>query len=196
MATIAVDLDDVIAANAKGWVAYSNKHWGTSLDPEDYHEHWSEIWRVEQEEADRRAVHFHESRTVSAYEPFKEALPVLESLKQANKLIITTSRRITIRDETQAWIELHFPNIFSDIHFAGMWDEWTKNSHVMTKKELCERVGADYLIDDQLKHCFAVAEVGLKAILFGDYGWNKCETLPVGVVRKLSWVEIGEYFGA
>lgn len=38
MKTIAVDLDDVLSASVPGFVAYSNKRWGTTLTLDDYDE--------------------------------------------------------------------------------------------------------------------------------------------------------------
>ena len=63
-----------------------------------------------------------------------------------------------------------------------------------TKAELCQKLGVDCLIDDQLKHCIGVAELGMEAILFGDYGWNQSEALPTGVRRVVSWKGVEEYF--
>ena len=48
---IAIDIDDVLAENAIGFVAFSNERWGTRLSVDDYSEHWSEMWRVDSEEA-------------------------------------------------------------------------------------------------------------------------------------------------
>ena len=39
----------------------------------------------------------------------------------------------------------------------------------LTKGMLAKEIKADYLIDDQLKHCSAAAELGIPALLFGVY---------------------------
>lgn len=64
---IAIDIDDVLAENAIGFVAFSNERWGTRLSVDDYSEHWSEMWRVDSEEAERRAHAFHDSGIIKGY---------------------------------------------------------------------------------------------------------------------------------
>jgi hypothetical protein len=49
-------------------------------------------------------------------------------------------------------------------------------------------------IDDQPKHCVAAADIGIKALLFGEYSWNRTDTLPVGVARVKDWVAVLQYF--
>jgi hypothetical protein len=97
--------------------------------------------------------------------------------------------------DTLEWLDRHYQGLFSDVHLAGLFDVLTEHSHKGTKVELITRIGADYLIDDQPKHCLAVAQAGGQAILFGDYSWNRnIGPLPKGVTRCLDWVAVKEYF--
>lgn len=194
--TIAIDIDDVLADNAKGFVEFSNQRWGTNLTPGDYDEHWAKVWQIDNEETNHRANIFHESGVVSSYNPDDEALPVLRRLSNDFNLIIITSRRLQTKGDTIAWIHQHYPNIFSDdvIHFAGIWDAVNDESISLTKGELSQKLRADYLIDDQLKHCEAVASLGLKALLFGDYSWNQMANLHSNIKRTKNWDEVERYF--
>jgi uncharacterized HAD superfamily protein len=194
--TIAIDIDDVLADNASGFVAYSNQRWGTSLNPEDYDEHWSKLWQCSLEETEKRANEFHVAGVVGGYEHFPDAKPTPEMLSKKYKLVITTSRRKQLITETTGWIDRYFGGIFEEIHYAGLWDKVTKDAHLATKAALCQQIGAEYLIDDQLKHCLAAAEVGVETILFGDYTWNQADILPVKVTRAHNWQEVMEYFDA
>ena len=38
---IAIDLDDVLAAHVESFVAFSNERYGTSLQVDDYSDHWA-----------------------------------------------------------------------------------------------------------------------------------------------------------
>ena len=58
---IAVDIDDVLAENAAGFVKYSNEKWGTNLTVDDYDERWGAIWKVDSLEVERRAQEYHNS---------------------------------------------------------------------------------------------------------------------------------------
>lgn len=195
--TIAVDVDDVLSASAEGFAEYSNLRWGAGVKPEDYTEEWAVFWNVPLKEAVKRSVEFHQSDTVSRYRHFDGALPILRNLRDRYNLIVVTSRQSVLKSHTDVWLEEHFPGIFSDTHYAGIWDSGQQVAHMLkrTKAELCRELGADYLIDDQLKHCVAAHEVGIVALLFGDYSWNKeVPTAPGGIIRVPSWQAVGEYF--
>ena len=117
---------------------------------------------------------------------------MLSKLSQTHHLMVATSRRLQMQSDTLLWIEEHFPGIFasSAVYFAGVWDEIKEDSHKLTKAELITQINADVLIDDQLKHCLAVAETGRHAILFGNYNWNKIDNLPEQVTRCHDWSEV------
>lgn len=189
---IAVDIDDVLAENAIGFVTFSNERWGTRLSVDDYNEHWSEMWRIDSEEVERRAHIFHDSGVIRGYAHIGGAEEVLRNMSQVHHLMITTSRRLQVQSDTLLWIEEHFPGIFasSAVYFSGLWDTVHEGSHKLTKTELITQINADVLIDDQLKHCLAVSETGRNAILFGDYTWNRADSLPDKVVRCHSWSEV------
>ncbi|OGL35477.1 hypothetical protein A3F65_00150 [Candidatus Saccharibacteria bacterium RIFCSPHIGHO2_12_FULL_47_16b] len=195
--TIAVDLDDVLAANAEAFINFTNKRWNTNLTVDDFDEHWAKVWQVEHDEERKRALEFLKSGIVKKYRPFIEALPVLRRLGKDYNLVVLTSRVRLINKDTRAWLDKHFKGIFSQIHHAGIWDDWSKRSHEkikFTKTDVANEIGADYLIDDQAKHCLAAAEAGIEALLFGDYSWNKLEKLPPKVTRVKNWQEVLEYF--
>lgn len=190
--TIAIDCDDVLAESATGFIAFSNDRWGTNLTIDDYDEHWAEMWGVDSKEAERRATELHDSSSMREYGHVGGAFDVLSRLAKKHHLVITTSRRLQMRGDTLAWIEEHFPGVFSSnaVYFAGIWDNIKPDSHRMTKAELINQVNADVLIDDQFKHCAAVAGSGRQAILFGEYKWNRVDSLPERVPRCTSWSEV------
>ncbi|MBI2285824.1 hypothetical protein HYU82_03300 [Candidatus Saccharibacteria bacterium] len=195
--TIAVDIDDVLAANAEAFIDYSNRKWGTRLTVDDFTEHWAEMWRVDYEEENRRSKEFHKSGIFINYRSDREAKPVLKELSKDYKLVVATSRHQVIYTETLKWIEKNFKDVFTEVHFAGMWDDWEKHTLdklKITKAEICKQIGADYLIDDQPKHCFAAAEAGITSLLFGDYRWNRNVKLRKNTVRVKNWREVLEYF--
>jgi len=194
---IAIDIDDVLADNAAGFIAFSNKTWGTTLQAEDYQEHWMELWNVGLEEAERRAKILTDASIFREYAYSETALPVLLRLSKDYDLCIVTSRRSHTRDDTAAWIHKYYEGLFSDetIHYAGIWDEGITLSGLnRTKADIITELGADYLIDDQLKHCEGVVLTGCKALLFGNYKWNQVNELPEGMARVKDWAAVEEYF--
>lgn len=193
--TIAVDVDDVLAISAKGWVGFSNAEWGHALTTEDYLEDWGTMWGVGSDEYARRRDILYGSEIVKDFDHFEDATAVLRKLAKSYHMVITTARVEQNRAVTLEWLARHFDGIFEAVHLAGFFDKGHLNALSLTKQELLKSVGADYMIDDQPKHCLAAAEAGIQAILFGDYSWNRdIGVLPTGVTRCKDWLAVGEYF--
>lgn len=194
--TIAVDIDDVLAISAENFIKYSNKKWGTRLTIDDFHEDWAQMWKIDAASELKRAQQVLEDKVFSTHKHFTDAMPVLKKLAKNYKLVIATSRTKTIANDTLEWLDKYFPGIFDEIHHAGIWDDLSTrhSAHLETKAELAREIGAEYLIDDQPKHCLAAAEAGIKSILFGDYPWNRKTDIPEGVIRAHTWIEVEEYF--
>lgn len=194
---IAVDIDDVLSNFAQELIALSNQKWGTNLTLDDYTEHWGEMWKVDDEIVKKRSDELHDAELAFKLKHSSDARPILKKLSKKYRLVLVTSRRQVITQETKVWIDKFFKDIFEDLHFTGFYD--TKNHASVqiqsTKVEILKQVGADYLIDDQPKHCFAAARTGIKALLFGVYPWNQnIKELPKGVIRVKNWQEVLEYF--
>lgn len=191
---IAVDIDDVIAAHAPAFIEYSNQKFGTNLTIEDNQDHWGEVWKVDHDEVEKRAVEYHESGYIASYGVIDGALETLKQLRERFNLVILTTRRNSINQLTKDWIDKYYPDIFDDIIFAGFFDTPTKDSINMTKAELAKQIGAAYLIDDQPKHCKSASDIGIKTILFGDYPWNRNQDLSPNIARVKDWAGVLEFF--
>lgn len=193
--TIAVDVDDVLAAEAEFVVAYSNEHWGHQLSMDDYSENWGAMWNTDWDEVVRRADVLHQSDIVMMYKALEGARDVLEELAKKYKLVILTSRRKIVQAETAKWLNQNFGDLFEEVHYTGFWDSQEEKGHLLTKGQLSKDIGADYLIDDQPKHCLAAAEVGVKTILFGEYSDSKKLTeTRSGISRCKDWQSVRKYF--
>ncbi|MES2216047.1 MAG: hypothetical protein V4481_01995 [Patescibacteria group bacterium] len=190
---IAIDIDDVIAQSAPAFVEYSNQKYGTNLTVDDYQEHWAAVWKVEHEELQRRAAEYHESGHVATYSATEGAFEALKQLKERFRLVAVTSRRNSINQLTRAWLQKYYPGIFDDIIFCGFFDSEQNGIH-FTKGELIKNLGAAYFIDDQIKHISAAAKNNIESLLFGNYSWNKLDTLPPNTVRVKNWQEVINYF--
>lgn len=186
---IAVDVDDVLAQHIPAFVNFSNEHYGTSLEIKDYSERWGNLWGVDWDEVERRAKLFHDTH-VSSFEAFTDADRVLLGLKSSRDLVIVTARPKHLIPATHEWLEEYYSGLFSDVHFVPIWEP----DNTVSKADICKEIGADYLIDDLPKHCNIAAEVGIKALLFGDYVWRDDQVLVEGVERVNSWQEVAQYF--
>ncbi len=192
---IAVDVDDVLADSAAAWAAFSNKTWGTNLTADDFDEDYGKAWGTALPETERRAALFHDPDVFFDFLPNPEAYAVLERLKSYFTLVVATSRRSIMKEVTHRWLDHHYGGIFSGVYFSGIYDgEPVAGRHLHTKAELLQTMGADYLLDDQLKHCIGFAESGGQALLIGDKRWNQHHDLPLGVTRCVDWAAVEAYF--
>lgn len=193
---IAVDIDDVLAAEAEFVVAYTNKYWGGSYTLEDYTEAWNLFWGVDVDEVERRAEILHRPGVVSQYHVTPGSREVLKQLKEKYELIVVTSRRKRVEQETQQWLDEHFPGIFSRLILTGFWDDPNvEGRHLLSKGSLLNDHRVAYVIDDQLKHCVSATDHGIKAILYGNLSGNNYVADRDGMTRCEDWRVVAEYFG-
>jgi uncharacterized HAD superfamily protein len=191
---VAVDIDDVLALSVDKFIEWSNSRFGTTIKFNDYTEDWSVLWNISQAETTKRVNQMYKEGIPAQYFRVAEAVEVLNKLKSDYELIVATARRSAEHKLTKDWIKKHYPTVFKDVHFAGIWDEITEHSPKKTKARLCKELGVDYLIDDQVKHCIGASNVGVKALLYGDYPWNRNINLPEEIERVSDWEEIEDYF--
>lgn len=189
--SIAVDLDDVLAAHVEAFIEFSNANYGTHLTIEDYDDHWNDLWGVDRAEIDKRAAKFLIPGTVAEFVVKEEATAALRKLKQEYDLYIVTARGQHLIGTTTEWVEKHFKGLFKATHFVPIWDPHNQ----LTKGDICKQIGANYLIDDIAGHCNTAAASGVKAILFGDYAWNRQEAIVSGVIRCKNWDDVLAYLG-
>ena len=193
---IAVDIDDVLASQAKSFVDFTNRRWGTRLTIEGYDEHWAKVWKIDNEK-ELYAIADEYFEQFRYFDNMLDAQKTLGELKKRYRLVVVTSRRRKVDDITREWLDKNYPGVFSEVHYSGAWDDEEKHSdhkNKATKAQLLQEIGADYLIDDQPKHCVAAAEAGITSILFGDYKWNRSIKLLPNMTRARDWREVLEYF--
>jgi uncharacterized HAD superfamily protein len=187
--TIAVDADDTLFDENTAIRLYMNNTYGFNHSAEDYlvtgpfNNYWERIWNLSPDKTRAMYEEFVTSSYKENLEPIKNAIQVLKTIKEEYELVIVTSRDHRTVKWTHNALLKHYPDIFNDVHFTPLWGDGEK----VTKAKICNEIGASYLIDDSFEHCKLAAESGIKALLFGDYGWNREQILPNNVVRCKDW---------
>jgi extradiol dioxygenase family protein len=102
--------------------------------------------------------------------PIPHAIDILQELKQDYELHVVTSRQFAIQERTLQWIETHYPNIFTEIHFGN---HYSREGKVRSKPEICRDIGAVLLIDDSLQYAYQCHTANIPVVLFGEYAWNQ-----------------------
>jgi 5'(3')-deoxyribonucleotidase len=191
---IAIDMDEVLVPHFEGLIHYHNDKYGTKIKFEEIkHHHFEEYWGISWEESLRRGWQYIIDNHEKA-EPLLGAVDALRKLQKKYRLIVVTLRsESAVSEVTNHWLDKFFKGVVEEILFM---EEDEQHYKLKTKAEICNELGANWLIDDSLTQILATAEAGVKGILFGDYAWNQAEKLPQNVTRVKGWPEVLEYFDA
>lgn len=186
--TLAIDFDEVLFPLSLELMNRHNEQHGTSFTTNDYVTYVpSEVWGHTSLESVAKVYAFLKSEDHINVPPLAEAADALEDLQRKYELLVVTSRDRQLRQQTEAWLLLYFPGVFSDVVHAG-------NPHTglgfQTKVEICQQSNVVCLIDDSLDYAHECSGAGIPVILFGRYPWNESSTLPSGVLRAESWADI------
>lgn len=194
---IAVDCDDVVANVNDAVRQFVNETYKTNHSPEDYRVtgdyqyYWERIWGMPEGHTPNPLQQFIASGRMYHLEAVPGALESLTHLKRTHEIVMVTARSPAEVEATHAWLGRYAPELFKDVTFTHLWDAEDKKA---TKAEICQALGASYLIDDNYDHCRIASEVGIQTLLFGDYGWNRGRPDVSNMRRVNDWDEVREYF--
>jgi 5'(3')-deoxyribonucleotidase len=186
---IAVDADEVLAAFIDHFLVHYNAKYQTVVSKDKIHSFKLDpIFNTTQDVFLKRMDEYYESGEVLKIKPVKGSLKGVDQLlRKGYFLEIITARPSMYKEATINWVNQHFPKRFNQIHFS--FNPYNKNSEDITKAEICKRIGAKVLIDDNIVNAFDCAKNGIKVFLM-DMPWNQVEDLPEGIIRVKSWEEI------
>jgi len=186
---IAVDCDDVLVSTADQLLDYYYRAHGIHLSS------YNELWQKLSSEATRTARDTYlDSEEFLQSPAIANAVEVLRKLNSKYELHIVTGRPSFMQDVTLSWLQKHLPDIFESVIFTNSFVDKT-NPAYQTKADVCQQIGAHFLIDDHMQHCEVVSRVGIQAVLFGQYPWNQVDRLPNGIVRCKDWQAVADYLG-
>lgn len=192
MATIAIDLDEVLSPFIPDMRVWYNQRYQANLELAHFISYdFTQVWGGSVEQAVAICDEFHQSRYTQEILPLAGAVAAISELKQAYQLVLVTSRPLAHANYTHAWVNQHFPDTFSEVILCN---HWTSGGEIIKKSTACQRVGAKYLIDDLATYVEDVAEQGMQGLLFGDYPWNQQVKPHANIQRLQGWREVAEYF--
>ena len=183
---IAVDCDDVLVATMPYLIDEYNRQFGTNVDIKQAHQPGYDGWNAEEDVLMERfgaliRTDAYKELGVSASEK-----AILTELARDHELHVVTARKPVEAAFTQAMLDRDTPGVFSSLELVGFQG---------SKGEVCKRLGADILIDDNERHLVNAMEHGLPAkgaLLFGEYPWNAEEDLKVELTRCRNWEDVLE----
>lgn len=184
---IAIDCDDVLVPSTETIVDLYNKRFGTNVTYARAHQSGNEEWGASRDETERRIHEVQLSDEYAEIIPFPEAVSSVRQLAEAgHELHMVTARDSKLLRVTETMLEKYFDDgVLTTLEHVGFGG---------TKGDICKKLGADVLIDDNLKHLEYAAGCGVGLLLwFGRYPWQgDTGTTTVGIKRCGDWREVTE----
>ena len=182
---IAIDCDDVLVATTPFFIAAYNAKYGTNISLAESHIGHEDQWKADRDLQVQRLDELTKTEEYFKIAPSPEESVVLNELSKVHSLHLVTARKPEELERTQAMIDRDLPGVFTSLDFVG----WTGS-----KGEVCNRIGADILVDDAVRNLVDAVEKGMpksNVILFGDFPWNADIPEPLeGIKRCVNWSEV------
>jgi len=178
---IAVDCDDVLVRTTPFFVDAYNRKYGTKVTLAGAHE-GDEIWETDRATLDGRFAALMNTDEYRTLAPSTEEVAVLTALAKDHELHVITARRPHERAFTQLTLDTYLPGVFTSLELVGFTG---------SKGGVTEKLNADVLIDDNVRHLQDAIQHGLPAegaLLFGDYPWNA--DVKDEMIRCHTWDEV------
>uniref|UniRef100_A0A1D2ABQ3 Uncharacterized protein n=1 Tax=Auxenochlorella protothecoides TaxID=3075 RepID=A0A1D2ABQ3_AUXPR len=177
---VAVDVDEVLGRFLHSLNQFCLEEHGREYQVSDYFLYdFAKVWKCSQEASNVMVHNFFKSHHFSAgIQPIPGALESLKRLQPFAELVVVTSRQHVIQEPTLDWVETHFPQVFSSVHFGN---HYALEGASLSKVEMCRGAGAQVLVDDNPRYAEECAEEGLHVLLFdweGGYPWASTPAGP------------------
>lgn len=184
---IAIDCDDVIFESAAKIIEHYNTAYDANIDFESYYSKDETLWGTDINSASVRVQSFLCSPEYQQSIPLPGAIEAIGELASKYELHIVTARSDSTIATTNQMLHKFFPDAFKSIIFTNHFSDKSR-----TKADVCNELGATYLIDDHIHHAEIAAKQGVQVLLFGKYPWNEAENLPNSVCRVNDWHNVRE----
>lgn len=192
---IAVDCDDVLIATARHILDDYNERFGTQVGSEHFYDTTDaslDVWGVATRgEAIERVYQFLQSDRHARIAPETDAIAAIKSLADQHELHLVSGRVDSLKPVTERMLQIYFPDCFRTIEHTNFIVPLDAKVVRRSKGDICRSIEADILIDDHPHHATDALSANIgKAILFGDYAWNRLDEIPERMVRCKDWPSV------
>ena len=159
MNRIAIDIDEVLMPFVKPMA-----NWRGHKMPRTrgYSYIYKDMFNISEYESKKMVKEFYESKVFQEIQPFDGAYEGVAKLrKQSTKIYAVTGRQNPVREKTEDWLNLHFPDMFDDLVMTNSFTECE-----IGKLDVCRSLNLDTLIDDNEYNCLSCAFGGMSVVHF------------------------------
>lgn len=185
---IIFDMDEVLTDLITSVNNYYNRLHGTHFTRADYTTcNWWEVWNCTYEEADRICHDFITGPEGEKIAPFPGSVEGIRKLRKDYQLVVATSRKFEYEDLTRTWLAKTYGS--GTFHEVYLLNQYGEEQEPLKKSAIAQTVGARLAVDDQVRHVFDYAAVGVPCLVL-DSPWNVDEILPPLAKRVFSWDDL------
>jgi 5'(3')-deoxyribonucleotidase len=164
---IAIDCDDVLIGASEYLVETYNRTYGTSVQLQNAYVSGNTEWQADRDEVLRRIYAIQMTDDYAAIEPEDGTIKAVKQLASDHELHLVTARDSTVMLVTQQMVDTYFPGCFASIEHVGA---------DASKGDICARIGAKVMIDDNVGHLETASENGVGLLIwFGKYAWQEVQ---------------------
>lgn len=190
---IAVDIDEVLARGLATYLEYFNATYNTNFREQDFTPDKSfwEVLGVKDEDIAQIEQHYRTTKHARDWLLVPGAQDAIKALAAKHELVIVSNRMTAGHEPSRKWLAKNFSDSFSEVIFT---EAERKDGVKPSKAEICQRIGTDVLIEDEVKEVDACRKAGVPVVLF-DTRLNQ-SVKGMGVWRVRSWPEALDAIGA
>ena len=178
---VAIDCDDVLLPSTIRIVERYNTLYQTAVELEHAHSSAYPGWNADRGTIHGRILEIQSSPEYAGTPPFEDAVTAVHRLATEYELHLVTARPVAVMAVTNGMIESHFGKCFASVEHVGLDG---------SKGEICRRIGADVLVDDNLKHLVDAASYGvIHGLWFGEYPWQQNDSSDIAI-RCADWAAV------
>ncbi|MEO6508987.1 MAG: hypothetical protein ABIO02_03465 [Patescibacteria group bacterium] len=183
---IAIDIDSVLSDSHTSLVNYLNEVNKTSMVPDDFYDfNMPLILGCTVEEADRILSDWYKTTHFQNMKILEGSIEAVNYLATEHNLYCVTSRPFEIEHITIKWINSNFPTIFKEITHTNDGSYATKYNNT-TKSSVCKKIGAEVIIEDNIRYAADCAENGITTFLM-EMPWNRSQEVHPEIIRVKNW---------
>ena len=183
MNRIAIDIDEVLVPLVRPMAKWAKLNMPSS---KRYSYVYRDMFNISETQSQKMVKDFYKSDEFMLLQPTIGSQPILRLLRPGiSKIYAVTGRQDCVRQETEDWLQFHFPHIFDDVILTNSYTELE-----VPKVDICNSLKLDTIIDDNYGICESCQNNGIASIHFGGsdgvlYPW--CSEYDNTV---LSWNEL------
>ena len=187
---IVVDIDEVLADSLHAMLKWYNQKYHTNFEWKKCYTYklWN-VFNTSKEENALRFNKFFEECNLETIRPVEGSQEGIDRIHKIANIHVVTGRNDGQIEYTKSWLKKHFHEKFSSIEFTSHY--YTEKP--VKKSEVCKRLNAKIIIEDDLEHAIDCANHGVKVILL-NRPWNQTAENK-DIIRVDSWEEIVKTIG-